>query len=55
MVPAGNKAKHLLSVNHTPKTIHHHNHHHHHHNHHAKVVLITKKEQFAEVFVCFEF
>ena len=28
MVPAGNKAKRLLSVNHTTKTIHHHHHHH---------------------------
>ena len=27
MVPAGNKAKRLLSVNHTTKTIHHHHHH----------------------------
>ena len=31
MVPAGNKAKRLSSVNHTTKTIHHHHHHHHHH------------------------
>ena len=30
MVPAGNKAKPLSSVNHTTKTIHHHRHHHHH-------------------------
>ena len=29
MVPAGNKAKRLLSVNHTTKTIHHHHHYHH--------------------------
>ena len=29
MVPAGNKAKRLLSVNHTTKTILHHHHHHH--------------------------
>ena len=29
MVPAGNKAKRLLLVNHTTKTIHHHHHHHH--------------------------
>ena len=28
MVPAGNKAKHLSSVNHTTKKIHHHHHHH---------------------------
>ena len=28
MVPAGNKAKRLSSVNHTIKTIHHHLHHH---------------------------
>ena len=27
MVPAGNKAKRLSSVNHTTKTIHHHHHH----------------------------
>ena len=26
MVPAGNKANHFLSVNHTTKTIHHHHH-----------------------------
>ena len=26
MAPAGNKAKHLSSVNHTTKTIHHHHH-----------------------------
>ena len=32
MVPAGNKAKRLSSVNHITKTIHHHHHHHHHHN-----------------------
>ena len=31
MVPAGIKAKRLLSVNHTTTTIHHHHHHHHHH------------------------
>ena len=31
MVPAGNKAKHLSSINHTTKTIHHHHHNHHHH------------------------
>ena len=31
MVPAGNKANHLSSVNHTTKTIHNHHHHHHHH------------------------
>ena len=47
MVPAGNKAKLLLSVNHTTKTIHddddddddddhHHHHHHHHHLRHDK-------------------
>ena len=29
MVPAGNKAKDLLLVNHTTKIIHHHHHHHH--------------------------
>ena len=29
MVPAGNKAKRLSSVNHTTKTIRHHHHHHH--------------------------
>ena len=27
MVPAGNKTKHILSVNHTTKIIHHHHHH----------------------------
>ena len=31
MVPAGNKAERLSSVNHTTKTIHRHHHHHHHH------------------------
>ena len=34
MVPAGNKAKHLSSVNHTTKTIHHH--------HHRRFFLRTK-------------
>ena len=34
MIPAGNKAKRLSSVNHTTKTIHHHHHHHHHDHHH---------------------
>ena len=34
MVPAGNKAKHLSSVNHTTKKFHHHHHHHHHHQIH---------------------
>ena len=33
MVPAGNKAKHLSSVNHTTKTIH--------HQHHAPVTLTS--------------
>ena len=32
MIPAGIKAKRLLSVNHTTTTIHHHHHHHHHHH-----------------------
>ena len=43
MVLAGNKAKHLLSVNHTTKTIHHHHHHHyyHHHHHHYCTTLIN--------------
>ena len=34
MVPAGNKAKRLSSVNYTTKTIHDHDHDHHHHHHH---------------------
>ena len=34
VVPAGNKAKRLSSVNHTTKAIHHHHHHHHHHHYH---------------------
>ena len=34
MVPAGNKARRLSSVNHTTKIIHHHHHHHHHYHHH---------------------
>ena len=33
MVLAGNKAKHLSSVNHTTKTVYHHHHHHHHQTH----------------------
>ena len=33
MVPARNKAKRLLSVNHITKRIHHHHHHHHHYHH----------------------
>ena len=32
MVPAGNNANRLSSVNYTTKTIHHHHHHHHHHH-----------------------
>ena len=32
MVPVGNTAKRLSSVNHTIKAIHHHHHHHHHHH-----------------------
>ena len=32
MVPPGNKAKCLSSVNQTTKTFHHHHHHHHHHH-----------------------
>ena len=35
MVPAGNKAKHLSSVNHTTKTIHHHHHGHEYFSHHS--------------------
>ena len=41
MVPAGNKAKRLSSVNHTTKTIHHH--HHHHHNHHHRPLSLYSK------------
>ena len=36
MVPAGNKAKRLSSVNHTTKTIYHYHHNHHHHHHHRQ-------------------
>ena len=48
MVLAGNKAKRLLSINHTKKTIHHH-HNHHHHHHYPQVLLkeckyVEKKE-----------
>ena len=35
MVPAGNKVKHLSSVNHTTKTIHHHHHGHEYFSHHS--------------------
>ena len=38
MVPAGNKAKRLSSVNNTTKTILHH--HHHHHHHHIIIIII---------------
>ena len=34
VVPAGNKVKRLLLVNHTRKRIHHHHHYRHHHYHH---------------------
>ena len=44
MVPAGNKAKSLSSVNHTTKTIHHHYHHHHHHS----VVFKLKSSSFFQ-------
>ena len=37
VVPAGNKAKRLSSVNHTTTTIPPHHHHHHHHHHHQGV------------------
>ena len=40
MVPAGNKAKRLLSVNHTTKKIHHHHHHHHRHLF-VKLILLS--------------
>ena len=40
MVPAGNKAKRLSSVNHTTKTIHHH-YHHHHRREQSSLFLIT--------------
>ena len=44
MVPAGNKAKRLLSVNHTTKTIHHHHHHHHHQSYEVIVNKTVKKQ-----------
>ena len=37
MVPTGNKAKRLSSVNHTTKKIHHH-----HHHHHLSIITIYK-------------
>ena len=40
MVPAGNKAKCLLPVNHTTKTIHYHHHHHHHPPFDTIIILI---------------
>ena len=40
MVPAGNKAKRLSSVNHTAKTIYHHHLHHHRHHH----LLLTNRQ-----------
>ena len=45
MVPAGNKAKRISSVNHTTKTIHHH---HHHHN----IAKENKTEIFPNIFYC---
>ena len=54
MVLAENKAKSLLLVNHTTKTIHHH-HHHHHHNHHqiypnASIYTNKNKDTVQEIF-----
>ena len=40
MVPAGNKAKQLWSINHTTKTIHHH-----HHQQQQHIILQTKVSQ----------
>ena len=45
MIPAGNKAKHLSSVNHTTKTFHHH----HHHRHHHKTSIFEYLPSFSEV------
>ena len=47
MVPVGNKAEHLSSVNHTTKTIHHYHHHHHHHQ-----FIITHKSFDVEKMSC---
>ena len=48
MIPAGNKAKHLSSVNHTTKTIHHH-HHLHHLHHHPDVAATDDCKSFVFV------
>ena len=43
MVPAGNKAKGLSSVNHTTETIHHH-----HHHHHQDAELLSKQTIYVK-------
>ena len=50
MVPAGNKAKVFLSVNHTTKTLPHHHHHHHHHHHQKVVDQNTSLERIRNLF-----
>ena len=49
MVPAGNKAKRLSSVNHATKRIHRHHHHHHHHYHlHQDKNLLVNFQKFEK-------
>ena len=49
MVPAGDKAKRLSSVNHTTKTIHHH-----HLHHHLELAVISRNIRRASRLILFE-
>ena len=49
VVPAGNKAMHLLLVNHTKNTIHHHHHHHHHHHRPMVEPVMIKSDEYQEM------
>ena len=50
VVPVGNKAKRLWSVNHTTNTMHHHHHHHHHQRYYAELVAFQKPFPFQILF-----
>ena len=53
MVPTENKAKWLLSVNHTTKTIHHH--HDHDHHHHQIKIYLEAGESLSKLDITFKF
>ena len=53
LIPAGNKAKRFLWVNHTTKIIHphhrHHQHHYHHYHHHHHQIFYIKMIKIREI------